>query len=166
MQLTSTAFTWADSIPERYTGVGDNLSPPLLWSDLPTGTVSLALLMEDPDAPVTAEVEHPLVHWILFNVNPTAGMIPEGLAHEWKLKEPIACEQGLNSHGRNGYSGPMPPSGKGAHRYVFRLFALSKKLRLPPRPMKNDLLDGMQGAVLGTAELVGLFERPAEQQSA
>jgi Raf kinase inhibitor-like YbhB/YbcL family protein len=165
MQLTSTAFNRGDSIPEQFTGVADNFSPPLLWSELPTGTVSLALLLEDPDAPEKAEIDHPVVHWVVFNVDPAAGMIPEGLPHEWKITSPIACEQGLNSHGRNGYSGPMPPEGDGAHRYVFRLFALSKKLELPARARKEELLDGMRGSVLGTAELIAFFERPERQQS-
>lgn len=165
MQLTSTAFDRAGSIPEHFTGVGDNVSPPLMWSDLPTGTASLALLMEDPDAPASAGPDHPLVHWVLFNLDPASGMLPEGIPHEWKVGTPRACEQGLNSLGRNGYSGPMPPIGGGAHRYVFRLFALSAPLKLPARPRKEELLDGMRGYVLATAKLVGLFERPSQQQS-
>jgi len=164
MQLTSTAFGPAEPIPVRYTAEGDNISPPLLWSGLPTGTVTLALLCEDPDAPERPHQDHPVVHWVLFNVDP-AGMLPEGLPHEWKITDPISCEQGLNSLGRAGYSGPHPPPGHGAHRYFFRLFALSRRLNLPARAMKEHLLDEMQGAVLATTELVGLYEAISEKQA-
>jgi Raf kinase inhibitor-like YbhB/YbcL family protein len=162
MQLTSTAFGQAEPIPQRYSGEGEDVSPPLLWSDLPTGTVSLAVLCEDPDAPKAPHQDHPFVHWVLYNVPPSVGMIPEGIHHEWKIDDPIPCEQGLNSMGRPGYNGPMPPGGE-THRYQFRLFALSRMLHLPARPMKEHLLQEMEGAVLAETELVGVYTRGGKQ---
>lgn len=108
------------------------------------------------------------MHWILYNVPPAVGMVPEGLPHSWKVTEPLACEQGLNSMGRPGYNGPFPPVGSGAHRYIFRLFALSRMLALPKRPMKEHLLLEMEGAVLAVTELVGVYERVvgADKESA
>jgi Raf kinase inhibitor-like YbhB/YbcL family protein len=163
MHLTSTAFGPAEPIPQRYSGEGADISPPLLWSDLPTDTLSLALLCEDPDAPKEAHQDHPFVHWVLFNVPPEVGMIPEGIPHDWKISDPISCEQGLNSMGRPGYNGPYPPEGHGMHRYVFRLFALTRMIHLPVRPMKEHLLTEIQGAVLGEASLVAVYERGEKQ---
>jgi Raf kinase inhibitor-like YbhB/YbcL family protein len=165
MRITSTAFGQAEPIPARYTGEGEDVSPPLLWTDLPSGTVSLALLCEDPDAPKAPHQDYPYVHWVLYNLAPSAGMLPEGLAHVWKVETPVACEQGLNSMGRPGYNGPYPPEGHGEHRYVFRLYALSRALYLPVRPMKEDLLRALDGAVLAVDELVGTYERTGEQQA-
>lgn len=162
MQLTSTAFGSAEPIPKRFTGEGEDVSPPLFWSDLPTGTVSLAILCLDPDSPKAPHQDHPFVHWLLYNVPATVGLIPEGLPHEWKLDDPIACEQGLNSLGRQGYNGPFPPEGE-THRYEFHCYALSRMLHLPSRPMKEQLLQEMEGAVLGETELVGVYTRGGKQ---
>ncbi len=165
MKLTSTEFGSAEPIPERFTGEGEDVSPPLLWGDLPTGTVSLALLCEDPDAPALAHQDSPYVHWILYNLAPAVGMLQEGIPHAWTVTDPVKCEQGLNSMGRPGYNGPFPPVGHGPHRYVFRLFALSRALKLPARPMKEHLLKEIDGAVLGTVDLVGVYERKEEKQA-
>jgi Raf kinase inhibitor-like YbhB/YbcL family protein len=163
MELLSTAFGSAECIPTRYTEEGEDVSPPLLWTNLPTGAVSLALICEDPDAPRKAFQDHPFVHWVAYNIPPSAGMLPEGIPHAWRVEAPLAFEQGLNSLGRPGYNGPYPPAGEGAHRYVFRLIALSRALRLPPRPMKEHLVREMDGAVLDEVELVGVYERLARQ---
>jgi Raf kinase inhibitor-like YbhB/YbcL family protein len=163
MELTSTEFRPAEPIPTRFTGEGDDVSPPLLWSDLPTGTVSLALLCEDPDAPKKENQEHPFVHWVLFNVPPEAGMLPEGIPQDLKVDNHVTCEQGINSMDHPGYNGPYPPEGHGPHRYFFRLFALSRRLELPAHARRDDLVRAMEGSVLGVAELVGTYERGASQ---
>lgn len=162
MHLYSTAFGNAEMIPTQHTGEGLDTSPPLYWTDLPTDSVSLALVCEDPDAPFTRFQDQPYVHWVLFNVPAGVGMVPEGLPHGWRLERPIPCEQGLNSHGRPGYNGPYPPSGHGTHRYVFRLYALPRMLELPVRPMKSNLLQAMEGLVLGATELIGTYVRESQ----
>jgi Raf kinase inhibitor-like YbhB/YbcL family protein len=159
MQLTSTAFSQAEPIPRRFSGEGEDTSPPLFCSNLPAGTKSLALICEDPDAPKLPHGEHPFVHWLLFNLPPSTGMIPEGIPQGRQIEEPIPCEQGLNSMGRLGYNGPYPPEGHGVHRYRFRLFALSRVLYLPGRPEKQRVLKEMAGAILAEAELMGVYER-------
>ncbi len=165
MQLTSTAFQNIESIPVRHTGDGEDLSPPLLWSDIPTNCVSLALFCEDPDAPQSSK-QAPFVHWALYNFSPQLGMLPEGIPQGWRVDQPVECEQGLNSMGRPGYNGPYPPVGGGMHRYFFRLYALSKILQPAARPMRNQLFAEMNGAILGTAKLLGTYERVAGESRA
>ncbi len=165
MQLTSTAFQSIETIPARYTGDGEDISPPLLWADLPNGTASLALLCEDPDAP-SATAEQPFVHWVLFNLDPGVGMLPDGIPAEAIVREPVPCEQGVNSFGELGYRGPAPPAGHGMHRYVFRLFALARALELPPRAHREDLLRAMREHLLKEAHLTATYERWAKEKSA
>ena len=158
MKLTSTAFQHIESIPLRFTADGEDLSPPLLWSGLPTNTASLAILCEDPDAPRSRQ-EGPFVHWVLFNLLPELGMLPEGLPKEEVLGEPWLCRQGVNSMNQVGYNGPAPPVGHGMHRYFFRLLALDKLLELPHGVRREELLRAASGHVLGETELLGTYER-------
>jgi Raf kinase inhibitor-like YbhB/YbcL family protein len=144
-QLTSIAFNEGQSIPRKYSCEGDNVSPPLDWSAPPEGTRSLALIVHDPDAPIGD-----FTHWVAWNIDPLDGGLEEG-AH------PQA--EGTSGFGENGYGGPCPPPGDGAHRYQHELFALDTELDLEPESSREQLEDAMEGHVLGGAELVGTYER-------
>jgi Raf kinase inhibitor-like YbhB/YbcL family protein len=145
-ELTSSAFAHGERIPTRYTCQGHNISPPLQWSDPPSGTQSLALIMDDPDAP-----KGTWVHWILFNLPTTLQDLSE------RTHLPADSQEGWNSWGRPGYGGPCPPSG--THRYFFKLYALETKLKLSPHPDKAQLLQAMEGHILARAELMGTYSR-------
>jgi Raf kinase inhibitor-like YbhB/YbcL family protein len=143
--LTSDAFAAGDPIPARHTCEGEDLSPPLTWSGLPDGTASLALVCHDPDAPSGT-----FVHWVAWGIDPTAGGLSEGEA---------APREGSNGFGSAGYRGPCPPPGHGPHRYFFRLYALSAEPRVEPGADREALVRAIDGLVVGTAELVGTYER-------
>lgn len=161
LTLTSTAIAPGRRIPTRYTGDGENISPPLSWSGLPDGTVELALIVDDPDAPTTV----PWVHWVIYAMPASLRRLPAGIAAVPVLAEPLApaclagARQGRNSWSAVGYRGPAPPRGRGVHHYHFRLYALDAKLDLKPAAEKNTLLAAMAGHVLATGELVGTYER-------
>ena len=144
MKLTSPSFQHNGNIPSEFTCDGTDLSPPLTISDVPSNAKSLALIMDDPDAPVGT-----WDHWIVFNINPSTREIPKG-------KEPSGTA-GKNSWGRTGYGGPCPPSG--THRYFFKLYALDAMLNLPQSSAKKDIEREMQGHILAKAELIGLYKR-------
>jgi len=149
--LTSPAFGPGAAIPRVHTCDGADRSPALSWTGLPQGTRSLALVCDDPDAPVGT-----WDHWVLYNIPPDRQGLPEGIASGERL--PDGSLHGLNSWKRTGYGGPCPPPGK-PHRYFFRLYALDGPLALPPRATKAQLLDAMKGHVLGQAELMGTYGR-------
>lgn len=150
LTLSSSAFDDGEMIPSVYTCDGDDISPPLSWSDVPDGTRSLALICDDPDAPMGT-----FVHWVLFNLPSDARKLPESLATEASLED--GSMQGENDFGKVGYGGPCPPGG--THRYNFKLYALDQKLDLQSGVKKSDLLDAMEGHVLGEARLVGSYRR-------
>jgi Raf kinase inhibitor-like YbhB/YbcL family protein len=150
LTIRSSAFDDGEMIPRRHTCDGDDTSPPLSWSDVPDGTRSLALICDDPDAPMGT-----FVHWVLFNLPSDARKLPESLAKEASLED--GSIQGKNDFGKVGYGGPCPPGG--THRYNFKLYALDRKLDLPSGVKKSDLLDAMEGHVLGEARLVGTYRR-------
>jgi Raf kinase inhibitor-like YbhB/YbcL family protein len=145
LQITSAVFENGEAIPSRYTCEADNVSPPLAWSGLPEGTRSLALIVDDPDAPSGT-----FLHWLAWDIDPSAGGLGEG--------EPPPRE-GTNGFGEVGYGGPCPPPGHGRHRYFHRLHALDAELGLEPGASRADLEAAMEGRVLATAELVGTYER-------
>jgi Raf kinase inhibitor-like YbhB/YbcL family protein len=145
--LESSAFVNAEAIPRRHTCEGEDVSPPLRWRNAPEGTRSLALVVDDPDAPGGI-----FTHWIAWGIDPTADGLGEG--------EPTPRE-GRNDFGTSGYRGPCPPPGHGRHRYVFRLYSLGSDLELGARAGKHELEQAIQGHVLTTAELVGTYERSA-----
>jgi Raf kinase inhibitor-like YbhB/YbcL family protein len=145
MELTSSAFERGAAIPQRYTCEGDDLSPPLAWSGLPEGTRSLALILDDPDAP-----RGTFTHWLGWGIDPATGGLPEGQS---------APVEGRNDFGRTGYGGPCPPPGHGPHRYVFRLYALDDELSLEAGADKPALEEAITGRSLGVAELTGTYER-------
>jgi hypothetical protein len=146
--LASTAFDGGASIPARYTCDGLDVSPPLAWGAGPPGTVSYALVMDDPDAPAGT-----WVHWVAWNLARTE--LAEDLAREARL--PDGTCQGKNSWGRVGYGGPCPPAGE--HRYFFRVYALDRRLDLAPSTDADDLRAALRGHVLAEGELHGRYAR-------
>jgi Raf kinase inhibitor-like YbhB/YbcL family protein len=145
--LSSPAFEDRAFVNRQYTCDGDNISPPLTWSDVPEGTVELALLFEDPDAPGGT-----LVQWVLFNIDPTLGGIEEG-------KIPAGAVGGKNDYGRNDWSGPCPPVGK-AHRFIFTLIALGQPSGLAEGAnARDDLPYALSGKVLGQSQLTIRYAR-------
>jgi len=151
MQLKSTAFQDGQAIPRQYTADGENRSPPLEWTAPPTGTQSLALICEDPDAPRGI-----WVHWVLFNLPQNARKLDEGMASDGKL--PPGAVQGTNDFRKIGYGGPAPPPGK-PHRYFFKLYALDARLNLPTGTNRSQLLDAMRGHILAETQLMGKYGR-------
>ena len=149
-ELTSPAFAAGEPIPPRYTCDGDDVSPPLAWSDPPPGTQSLALICDDPDAPVGT-----WVHWVLYDLPADARELPEAVPADAEL--PGGGRQGNNSWPRLGYGGPCPPSG--SHRYFFKLYALDTVLDLDAGASKKQVLGAMEGHVLAEAELMGVYSR-------
>ena len=156
--ITSTAFASGEPIPTKYTGEGEDVSPPLSWSGVPENARELVLICDDPDAPT----DEPWVHWILYKIPARLKALPEGVPTEARLKDPAGALQGRNSWptGRTiGYRGPMPPPGHGAHRYYFRLYALEGKLVIEPGVDKSTLLQEMSDHVIDQGELMGTYER-------
>lgn len=144
-KLTSPAFNNGTQIPSKYTCDGQNINPHLIIHGVPPQAKSLALLMEDPDAPGGV-----WVHWVMWNISPEIKEIKEHSAA-------FGAEQGQNARGAKGYDGPCPPSG--IHRYFFRLYALNIKLSLPETADKQTLEAGMEGHIVATAELMGTYMR-------
>lgn len=157
MTLESSAFKHGQPIPRKYSGEGEDLSPALIWSGVPNGTVELALLCDDPDAPMP----EPWVHWIIYGIAPTVSGLPEGIARAANPPAPAGACHGANSWPRDnlGYRGPMPPPGHGPHRYFFKLYALDAPLGLAAGADKKALLAAIEGHVLAEAELIGTYER-------
>ena len=153
--IESDAFTAGEGIPKEYTGEGQDISPPLRWSNLPEGTKQLALIVDDPDAPRP----EPWVHWLIYNISPNVDSLPEGIETNKTLPTPAGAMQGKNSSGRIGYGGPMPPPGHGVHHYHFKLYALDAELQLKPGLEKDGLLMVITGHILGEGELVGTYQR-------
>jgi Raf kinase inhibitor-like YbhB/YbcL family protein len=151
IQLTGSAFLEGAPIPGKYTCDGQDISPPLKWKNVPQGTRSIALICDDPDAPVGT-----WVHWVLYGLPGSVTELPEGVPNTTNL--PNGAKQGLNDFGRIGYGGPCPP-GKSAHRYFFKLYALDTELSLPPKATKKDLLRAMEGHILAEGQLMGTYKR-------
>ncbi len=151
MAIVSPAFKMGAPIPKKYTGDGPDISPPLTWEGVPKDAKSLALISDDPDAPVGT-----WVHWVIFNIPPTEKGLPEGVPKTETL--PNGAKQGINDFRKIGYNGPAPPPGK-PHRYYFKLYALDTVLNLPSGVKKSDLLRAMEGHILATAEYMGTYQR-------
>jgi Raf kinase inhibitor-like YbhB/YbcL family protein len=145
MELTSTAFAGGQPIPQRHSCEGEDLSPPLSWTDVPEGATSLALIVDDPDAPGGT-----FTHWLGWGLDPAAGGLGEGEA---------APVEGRNDFGATGYRGPCPPPGHGPHRYFFRLHALADELELEPGAGRADLEQALAGRSVSVTELMGMYER-------
>ncbi|MGC9398942.1 MAG: YbhB/YbcL family Raf kinase inhibitor-like protein [Anaerolineae bacterium] len=149
-ELTSTAFEHEDAIPTKYTCDGEDISPPLAWTEPPEDTESFALICDDPDAPMGT-----WVHWVLYNIPADARGLPEGVPARENLDD--GSLHGKNSWGRRDYGGPCPPGG--THRYFFKLYALDTTLDLGSGASKKQLLNAMEGHVLAQAELMGTYRR-------
>jgi Raf kinase inhibitor-like YbhB/YbcL family protein len=141
-------------IPVRYSKDGENVSPPLSWSDLPAGTRELALLFEN----VTPQTQEPFVQWLVYKIPPDARGLPEGYRHKADPKEPVDVLQGQNSLGNVGYDGPLGILNR-TIRYRFRLFALDQPLDLPPGIDKQEFLKASAGHVLEHSDLLATYER-------
>lgn len=147
-KLTSPAFNHGSQIPSKYTCDGENINPHLVIHGVPERAKSLALLMEDPDAPAGL-----WVHWVVWDISPETKEIREHTT-------PNGALEGINSGGEQRYEGPCPPPGM--HRYFFRLFALDSRLKLPEDSTKETLETAMVGHILATAELMGTYARTNE----
>ncbi len=145
MKIASTAFEQNQAIPAKYTCDGVNHNPPLTFSEVPEGAQSLALVVEDPDAPRKV-----FTHWLVYD-------IPPSIQHIAEHAVPPESTEGVNDFGTRGYKGPCPPSG--THRYFFKLFALDTGLALPEGSVKGDVLTKMKDHVVAMAELVGTYAR-------
>lgn len=151
LTLTSSAFRPDQPIPARYTCDGEDTSPPLTWTGVPAGTRSLALIIDDPDAPDPKHPRQVWVHWVVYNLPPDATGLVEGTA------QPPGTKVGRNDWQRADYGGPCPPIGR--HRYFHKLYALDTVLPDLKHPTKSQLEQAMKGHVLEQAELVGLYQR-------
>jgi Raf kinase inhibitor-like YbhB/YbcL family protein len=150
-KIVSTAFSAGGTIPQKFTCDGPDDSPQLTWTDSPAKTQSLALIMDDPDAPVGT-----WVHWVIYDLPANSRELAEGVAKQEQLLS--GARQGRNDFGKIGYGGPCPPAGK-PHRYFFKVYALDAKLGLKPGARKSDVERAMQGHVLAQAELMGRYGR-------
>lgn len=142
MEITSSVFENHGKIPKKYTCQGDDINPPLMIRNIPEGTVSLALVLDDPDAPGQT-----WDHWVMWNIKPV----------EVITENSVPGKQGKNSWGNNNYGGPCPPSG--THRYFFKLYALACELALPEGAIKSELEAAMANHILETSELIGLYQK-------
>lgn len=150
IEVTSSAFKQGEMIPSKYTCDGDDMSPPISWSGIPPQAKSIALISDDPDAPMGT-----WVHWVLFNIPPDMAGLPEDLPPEKVLDN--GSVHGINDSRQFGYGGPCPPGG--VHRYFFKVYALDKKVSLGPGATKKDLEREMAGHILGEGQLMGRYKR-------
>jgi Raf kinase inhibitor-like YbhB/YbcL family protein len=151
LKIESTAFAPGGEIPIRYTGEGEDVSPPLSWSGVPANTKSLVLIVDDPDAPDPAAPKMVWVHWVLYNIPPSATGLPEGVK-----SLPVGTEEGLNDWKVTGYGGPNPPIGR--HRYFFKLYALDALLDFEGTPTKADVEFVIEGHILAETTLLGTYQ--------
>ena len=154
LTITSAAFAANAAIPSLYTCEGKDISPPLAWGGLPPGTRSLALIVDDPDAPDPAAPKMTWVHWVLYNLPANADGLAEAIG---PAALPPGTQEGVNDWGRTGYGGPCPPIGR--HRYFHKLYALDTMLPELRRANKADLEKAMQGHVLAQVALLGTYQK-------
>jgi len=154
LSLSSPAFQPGGEIPAKYTCDGQDISPELAWQGVPAGAKSLALIVDDPDAPDPAAPKMTWVHWVLYDMPPTATGLPRAVE---PAGLPVGTRQGRNDWGRTGFGGPCPPVGR--HRYLHKLYALDVVLGDLGGPNKEHLLQAMDGHILARAELIGTYQR-------
>lgn len=155
LNVESPAFEADGAIPRNYSGEGENLSPPLRWSNIPPSAKELVLLCEDPDAPKPT----PFVHWVLYGLSSAVTSLPQGIPTTESVAMLGGFKQGKNSADKIGYTGPMPPVGHGVHHYHFQVFALSEQTGLSGNPDRDEIIRAMAGHVLAVGDLVGTYER-------
>lgn len=154
LSITSSEFSDNGALPAAFTCEGDNASPPLEWSGIPNGTRSLALIVDDPDAPDPRAPKRTWVHWMLYNIPPATSGLPKGVPPSHL---PDGTREGINDSNHTGYGSPCPPIGR--HRYFFKLYALDTELDELTPPTKDILLKAMDGHVLEKAELMGTYQK-------
>ncbi len=152
MKISSSAFRPGGAIPSRYTCDGDDVSAPLAWSGVPREAKSLVLVVDDPDAPDPEAPQMTWIHWVLYNLPPDCGGLPEAVD-----ELPAGAREGVNDWRRTGYGGPCPPIG--THRYFHRLYALDAVLPDLHGPTRAELDAAMRGHVIAEAELVGTYRK-------
>lgn len=148
--VTSSAFKEGEMIPAKYTCDGEDMSPPLGWSGIPQEAKSVAMISDDPDAPMGT-----WVHWVIYNMPFDLNGLPENVPQKETLEN--GTTQGINDSRQTGYGGPCPPSG--VHRYYFKIYALDTKLSLSPKATKKDLENAMKGHILAEGQLMGRYKR-------
>lgn len=154
LSLSSTAFSAGGEIPRVHTCEGQDTAPPLSWTGVPPGTRSLALIVDDPDAPDPRAPQRVWVHWVLLDLPPDATSLPAAVAAR---SLPAGAREGVNDWRRTGYGGPCPPIGR--HRYFFKLYALDTALPGLATPTKALLEAAMKGHVLAETELMGTYQK-------
>jgi Raf kinase inhibitor-like YbhB/YbcL family protein len=154
LSIQSKSFEHNALIPGRFTCDGQDISPPLDWSGIPPEAKSLALIVDDPDAPDPAAPKMTWVHWVLYNIPVDAHGLEENSV---AAALPAGTKEGINDWGRKGYGGPCPPIGK--HRYFFKLYALDTVLAGLQEPTKAQVEEAFKGHILAKAQLVGTYER-------
>lgn len=152
MEIFSSAFSHGSPIPLKYTCQGQDVSPPLQWSGVPSGTKSLVLIVDDPDAPDPRAPKMTWVHWLLYNLPPEVTELTEGVS-----ELPAGTGEGLNDWKRTGYGGPCPPIGR--HRYFFKIYALDTVLTDLGQPTKSHLEAAMAGHVIAQTEVIGTYQK-------
>lgn len=148
--VISSAFNEGGMIPLKYTCDGADVSPALAWDGIPATAKSIALISDDPDAPMGT-----WVHWVLWNLPPDAKGLPEQVPPDPELSD--GARQGINDFGRTGYGGPCPPGG--THRYYFKVYALDAMLNLPSSTRKSNLMAAVDGHILAQGQLMGKYSR-------
>lgn len=154
LKVTSSAFTQGGAIPPQYTCEGRNVSPPLSWSGLPNNAKSLALIVDDPDAPDPAKPQRVYVHWVVYNISSQTTSFAENASKSAMVSGAV---QGKNDWGKTEYGGPCPPIGR--HRYFFKLYALDTTLTGLNDATKADLERAMKGHIVDSGELMGTYQK-------
>lgn len=162
LRLTSSAFEDGGDIPVRYTGEGEDRSPPLEWSQIPEGTREFAVLCEDPEG----DQAQSFTHWLAYNISPNVTSLPEGIMTSGRLELPVRIDQGMNSFGGMGYGGPSPKQGSGRAFYRFTIYALDRELALEPGASKREFLRAINSHVISKGRLTGSFVRGLFQKTA
>jgi Raf kinase inhibitor-like YbhB/YbcL family protein len=147
IEVSSPSFEPGATIPERHTGEGQDVSPPVQWGGLPQRTREIAIVCDDPDAPT----QKPFVHWVVYKIPADRKGLPEGSTE--------GALEGINDFRGRGYGGCMPPRGHGVHHYHFKVYALDTELDAPAGLSKDELLVAMKGHILDEGELVGTYKR-------
>jgi hypothetical protein len=156
IKMTSSTFEPGFAMPRETTQEGESISPQISWTGVPPTAKDLALICEDPDAPHPT----PIVHWIVYGIPPKTTSLESG--PPMSAENAVGAKPGKNYQGKTGYMGPMPPLGHGVHHYHFQLFALDLPLRFTETPTREQIVKSMEKHVIGMGELVGTYERKAE----
>ncbi|MFP4160072.1 MAG: YbhB/YbcL family Raf kinase inhibitor-like protein [Desulfosalsimonas sp.] len=150
MQLKTPAFENRGQVPQKHTGYGDDISPPMEWTNAPEGTRSFAIICHDPDAPLVLPGTYGFVHWVLYNIPGSVTSLPEGTGEYTK---------GVNDANNTGYNGPKPPAGHGIHHYFWWVLALNQELNLEPGLTMWQLLERVEPYLIGMNRVVGIYEK-------